>query len=473
MPDVLVLGAGLNGLTTAMLLAREGHGVTVVERDASEPTEGALPDTVWDAWERPGLSQFRQPHFMLPRWRAVMERELPEVVKELQAMGGARINLVGMLPTGLTGGGREGDGRFETVTARRPVLEAAVAAVAERAPGVAIRRGVTVTGLVTGRSAVPGVPHITGVMASGGQTIRADLVVDATGRRSRLPGMLEALGGRRPAEEREDAGFVYYARHFRARSGASTPATMATMLQHFEGVSILTLPCDNDTWAVAFITSSRDQRSRALRELVPWERALDLFPSAAHWGAGEPLTGVCVIAGIEDRYRRYLVDDRLVATGLLAVGDAWACTNPSLGRGASIGLLHACVLRDLLREVGPDEPAKLAERFDEVTETTLAPLYRMTLALDRHRLAEIDGDITGRPYRTADPAWAITKAMEAAALRDPDVLRARSSIASLIATPDEVLAQPGLLDQVISLGADAPQYPSPGPTRAELLAALG
>jgi hypothetical protein len=135
-------------------------------------------------------------------------------------------------------------------------------------------------------------------------------------------------------------------------------------------------------------------------------------------------------------------------------------------------LLHACALRDLLREVGPDEPAKLAERFDEHTETTVGALYRATLVFDRHRLAEIEGDITGQPYRTADPAWAITKAMEAAASRDPHVLRAHSSIAAFIATPEEVLAEPGLLDKVVSLGADVPRHSGPGPTRAELLAAI-
>jgi 2-polyprenyl-6-methoxyphenol hydroxylase-like FAD-dependent oxidoreductase len=40
MAEVLVLGAGLNGLATAMLLAGDGHTVTVLERDAAEPAGG-------------------------------------------------------------------------------------------------------------------------------------------------------------------------------------------------------------------------------------------------------------------------------------------------------------------------------------------------------------------------------------------------------------------------------------------------
>ena len=51
MATVLVLGAGMNGLTTAMLLARDGHEVTVLERDPAAPPPAPQ---AWDHWERPG-----------------------------------------------------------------------------------------------------------------------------------------------------------------------------------------------------------------------------------------------------------------------------------------------------------------------------------------------------------------------------------------------------------------------------------
>jgi pimeloyl-ACP methyl ester carboxylesterase/2-polyprenyl-6-methoxyphenol hydroxylase-like FAD-dependent oxidoreductase len=375
-----------------------------------------------------------------------------------------------MFPDEVTGGRRPGDERFETITARRPVVEAAVAAVAARTPGVTVRRGVRVSGLLAHHGAGE-VPHITGVLTNDGTAFEADLVVDACGRRSRAAGMLEAVGARRPVEEREEAGFVYYCRHFRSRGGRR-PVPAGMLLQHFHGYSVLTLPADDDTWGVGFVTSSRDRAVRGLRDPAAWDRAVALLPGLATWCDGEPISDVQVIAGIEDCRRRFVVDGDPVATGLVAVGDAWACTNPSIGRGASIGLLHSVALRDLLREVPPAAPERFVREFDAVTEQTIAPWYQATRAFDRHRLAEIDADLAGVPYQTPDPAWAMTTALYASALRDPDALRAQSAIASMLASPPEALAAPGLVETVIALGANAPRYPDSAPRHGELVAAI-
>ncbi|MDG4820275.1 FAD-dependent oxidoreductase [Asanoa sp. WMMD1127] len=458
MSTILVIGGGLCGLSTAMLLAHDGHDVTVLERDQAQPTP---PAQAWQAWERPGVNQFRLPHLMLPRWRAEMEAELPAVLDDLEAAGALRTNLLALLPAPQRQSWQPGDERFETVTARRPVLEAVLAAAAARTAGVTVRRGVRVTGLATRGS------RVTGVLAEGGHHLRADLVVDCGGRRSALASWLSAAGARPPAEERADCGFVYYSRHFRA---ASLPEGRGNVLQRYESASILTLPGDNGTWSVALITSARDRALRGLREPSRWDAALAAYPLAAHWCAGEPTTGVEVIAGIEDRLRTFVVDGDPVATGVVAVGDAWACTNPSLGRGATIGLLHAIGLRDVLRETADHD--KVTRRFHEWTTTVMEPLYRATRWLDGHRLAELDADAAGVPYRPDDPRWAFSLATFAAGLVDPDVARAYQSLASMLATPDDLVAQPGLAEKIMRLGAGAPTYPLPGPRRADLLAAV-
>jgi hypothetical protein len=56
--------------------------------------------------------------------------------------------------------------------------------VAGRCPGLEVRRGIAVAGLVTGPAARDGVPHVAGVRLGTGEEVAADLVVDMTGRRS-------------------------------------------------------------------------------------------------------------------------------------------------------------------------------------------------------------------------------------------------------------------------------------------------
>ena len=87
-----------------------------------------------------------------------------------------------------------------------------------------------------------------------------------------------------------------------------------------------------------------------------WERVVRSYPLVAHWADGEPLDDdIAVMAKIEDRHRAFVVDGEPVVTGVAALGDAWACTNPSLGRGATIGLLHARALRDAIRTHALDD----------------------------------------------------------------------------------------------------------------------
>lgn len=57
-PRVVVMGAGVAGMATALLLSRDGNPVTIVERD------DFAVSTVDDAigWKRKGVPHFIQPH---------------------------------------------------------------------------------------------------------------------------------------------------------------------------------------------------------------------------------------------------------------------------------------------------------------------------------------------------------------------------------------------------------------------------
>ncbi|HET8951556.1 MAG TPA: FAD-dependent oxidoreductase, partial [Solirubrobacteraceae bacterium] len=216
MSKVIVLGGGLCGLASALMLARDGHEVTVLERDPGPVPES--PERAWEAWERGGVAQFRQAHYMQPRGRQVLGAELPDVLAAIREAGAAELHWPRMMPPTIEDRSpRPGDEELMTVTARRPTLEQAMASAAERQEGLTVRRGVAVARLETHVHA--GSVHVTGVRTEQGATLYCDLVVDATGRRSRMPALLLEAGGPEAAEEGGDSAFVYYTRFFRSADG--------------------------------------------------------------------------------------------------------------------------------------------------------------------------------------------------------------------------------------------------------------
>jgi 2-polyprenyl-6-methoxyphenol hydroxylase-like FAD-dependent oxidoreductase len=460
-------GGGIAALTTAMLLAGDGHEVTVLERDPAVPPS---PEAAWDEWRRRFVAQFRLPHLFLSRFRTEVERELPGLAEALGRAGALRFNPLALAPPAAIGGFRESDRAYEMLTGRRAVMEAVIAGEAQAAPGVGVRRGVEVAGLVTGDPAPGGVPRVTGVRTADGEQIAADLVIDATGRRSPLGRWLAGCGAAPAHEEAEDSGFLYYGRHFRSADG-SVPPMLGPALQEYGTVSSLTLPADNGTWSVVLVISATDTALGGLSQPETWRAVVKALPLVAHWVDGEPLEDhIVTIAKIEDRHRSLVVGGQPVATGVAGLADAWGCTNPSLGRGISIGVLHGRVLRDTLRRSDPGDAGRFAADFHEATASTVEPWYRSTVRFDRHRLGEIDAEIRGEAYEPGDPWWDDLRGLQLAASGDPDCLRASLDVINVLRTPDEVLADPVIAGRARAAFAGRPDGAAFGPGRAELVA---
>lgn len=465
MSRVVVCGGSVIGLATAMMLAADGHEVTVLEADPEGvPAEGP---GAWEAWRRRGVAQFRQPHSLLSRFRLVCDEELPGLTDRLRAAGCLPVDYLRHMPRSITDRSRRpGDEDLTTVTGRRPVVESVVAAAAVEHRGVEVRRGVGVAALCLGAEVVPGVPHITGVRTVDGVRLATDLVVDAMGRRSPSARWLSAAGAPEPEVEQGDRGFVYYTRYF---TGSQRPERRGPPLQPMGSVSLLTLDSDNDTWAVTVYGLSDDAPLKNLRDPDVFTRVVSLNPRIAHFLDGTPITGVLSMAGIMDRRRRFAVDGRPVATGFAAVGDAWACTNPSAGRGLAVGLLHAQTLRRLVRE-HLDDPAAFAVEWDVRTERDVAPFVRDQFDADAARVAEMDAHRRGEPAPAADSP---TARLAVAARSDPEAFRGLLEIFLCTALPVDVLARPGMADRIEEAGAGAQQHRASGTAdRTQLLAAL-
>jgi hypothetical protein len=288
------------------------------------------------------------------------------------------------------------------------------------------------------------------------------------GRRSVLPRWLEQIGCAPIHEEAEDSGFIYYGRFFRSSTG-EVPATVGPLLTPIGSFSVLTLPSDADTWSVTAFIAAGDRPLKALRHEDVFTSVIRACPLQAPWLEGEPITEIVSMGGVLDRYRRFVNGGRPVATGVAAVADAWACTNPSLGRGISLGLAHAVLLRDVVRSELED-PLGFAEAWDEATERELTPWYRNTIAIDRARIAEIEAirnglEPPGPPTFEAGLAVSLFRVMPF----DAELLRAGLEMIGCLALPDEVFARPGIVDKVVALAEANPPQPVPGPTREELL----
>jgi 2-polyprenyl-6-methoxyphenol hydroxylase-like FAD-dependent oxidoreductase len=310
------------------------------------------------------------------------------------------------------------------------------------------------------------------VRTADGSAVRADIVIDAMGRRSKGPEWLTEVGARPPEQLAEDCGFTYYTRYF----AGAPPAMLGPALAPIGSISIVRLPGDHDTWSLTVFTATGDQPLKRLRDVASWTRVVEACPLHAPWLEGQPIGEILPMSGIMDRYRRFVLDGRPVATGFFAVADAWACTNPSAGRGLTVGFKHAVLLRDVLHGDQTD-PYTLAEQFHEITETEVAPWYWSQIAADRARVAEITAVREGRqPHPPADELAQLMVDLSRFTPLDADIARASLEYIGTLTPIQEIAERPELREKLTAVKQsidDAPPPAIPGPDRAQLLQLLG
>ncbi|MEU6867585.1 FAD-dependent oxidoreductase [Streptomyces sp. NPDC046876] len=450
MARVAVVGGGISGLGTALMLGRRGHAVTLFEQDGRQAGEDL--DRDFFRWRRPRVPHAVQPHSLLAPVRTVLRAEAPDVYADLLARGAREYHefdwFGGHPPR------RDGDEELVTLRTRRIVLEAALAAAVERERTVDVRTGCRVRGLVfaAGRP-----PRVTGVRA-GTDTYPADLVVDASGRRSPVPRWLTAAGCRPPVVDSHRTGIAYLCRWYRLRGeGPRDPGRVKTgSAAPFALAGVF--PSDNDIFAVHLVLSTGDPTRGALTDPAVFEAAARRFPATAAWLdlAPEPQSAVLAMAGLDNRWTALADEEGPVVTGLVNAGDSLIHTNPTSGHGVSLGLRAAQYLAAHADQVAADSVG-----YHAWTERSLRPWFDAQVAADRgtgQRLAE--GESAALPDRRA-------AAVGACAFDDPVVMRARAQVRHLVRTPDEAYGTDEVDRHVTAWLAAHPDF-SPGydgPTR--------
>jgi len=483
----VVLGGGLAGLAAARLLRRHFPRVVVLERDRRPET--ASPEDAFAAWERRGVPQFRHSHAFLARLRVVLLAHLPDVLDRLRAAGVRELGLDEVTPPGVTLAPRADDEDVVLLACRRSTFEWALRASVAGRPGIELREGVVIEGLV-GEARDGGRPTVTGVRLADGSTIPAAIVVDATGRGSRAPGWLAALGAPAPYERSAETGIFYYTRFYRLRRGRGPRGTTGLVAGDLGWVKLAIFPGDNRTFSITVGAPVDDAELRGLAEPARFERFVHAFPAVAPWrtrGTSVPIAGeetpVLVMGRLRNRLRRFVDRSGLpLATGFFAIGDAAYHSNPIYGRGAPSGLVQAALLDEAL-ERHPCDLAAAARHLDRRSEAELRPFWEAAVAGDRRGLGE------RRPFALTSPrawlvgvaeqafGWFVDRAIVPAMRVDPVVFRGLLRVFNMLDPPEQLLRDPELVLRALPvlarvLRGDEPAHLFPRVERDAVLARL-
>jgi 2-polyprenyl-6-methoxyphenol hydroxylase-like FAD-dependent oxidoreductase len=473
--DIVIAGGSAAGLFAGLLLARAGHQVLVLEQDRLQPA----PDVESAAAMafRASAPQIVQPHLVMARCRQLLIGRLPDVYAGLLAAGVAEAPLRTQMPDTLADTAAwPGDEQLTPVMTRRSTVDWVLRRAAAAEPGVTVRSGVKVTGLVFAAGRPAGLPpHVTGVRTGDGE-VAADLVIDATGRRSPVDDWLAQAGARTTATWRAECGLAYFSRHYRVRPDARLPAPLVTrILVALDEFMAGKWGGDNGAVQMAVAPLAADHRFRTARDPQVFTAILRTVPACAAWlEVMDPITGVFAMGGLHNTLRRLVADGTPVATGLHAIGDSVCTTNPTLGRGLPLALTGAADLTDVISE-HPDDPAAQALALDHLVGAHVAPFYHDQAAVDAGRLAMMRHTIFGAPPPRPShvPGRVTYPQLRAAASYDPVAFRALWTINGMTRAPEEVYTDPGIVartQETLKRYRTAP--PAAQPTREQLLIAL-
>jgi 2-polyprenyl-6-methoxyphenol hydroxylase-like FAD-dependent oxidoreductase len=480
----VVVGGSVAGLACAQALARAGLSVCVLEKDPAPLPED--PAQAFLRWQRASVPQARHSHALLARLLELLRAREPALLEALRTHGAEEIRFVDVLKKALPGAVLLAeDDDIAVLACRRTTFEWVLRRYVSALPGVEIRGGVAVTGLLAEPCDGAAPPRVRGVRSAHAR-FDADLVVDASGRRSRLRHWLAEIGARRPREHSEPCGIFYSSRFYRGRAGAALPVLDGPMGADYGFLKVGVFPGDAHTWSVTLAASPDDPPLRALTRAGAFEAIAASLPLTAPWvdpAVAEPCSEVHAMTGLRNT-RRFLVEEgEPLALGVAAAGDALIHTNPIVGRGCTLAFVNAYLLADAWSESGADLRA-FALGLEEKVEREIVPWYEGMLAQDRDaiRVMEMlrDGEDPWRVNRddgSVDPAaWLRTLLRDGfvPALReDAAVLRAFLRLFNLLDAPSDLMKDPAPLARVLaSYARRETRAPTPQPTRAEVVAQL-
>lgn len=410
------------GLLAARALAGSYGEVTLVDRDE-------LPA---GAGDRRGVPQGRQLHALLAGGQQALERLFPGLTDELVAGGvpvgdaladvhlafsGARLRRA---PTGLV-----------LLSLSRPLLEHHVRARVLADPSVVLAPPADVVGL----AATPDGRRVTGarVVPRGSreeEVLDADLVVDATGRGSRLPAWLVALDHERPAEERVAVDIGYGSCRFRLPDdalGGALGSVHAPTRARPRGAALARL--EGGQWVLTLAGTAGDHPPTDLDGFVRFARAIGATEITAALQAG-PALGAPVAFRFPASVRRRYEHIKDGPVGLVVVGDSVCSFNPVYGQGMTVAALEALALREHVRRAVPVDTRRLQRQVGRCVD----PAWQLALTADLDQPG-----VGGRRRPGTRLMTGYVRRLHAAAANDADLATAFVRVSGLVDPPAALL----------------------------------
>jgi 2-polyprenyl-6-methoxyphenol hydroxylase-like FAD-dependent oxidoreductase len=343
----VVVGGSIGGMLAARVLADHFDRVTVVERDV-------LPE---GSENRPGVPQARHLHFLLKRGLMVAEELFPGITADLQEAGshlldqGSDFRILyrsGWSPRAHLG--------LEFCTFTRPLFEATVRRHLMKQPKVVLRQGVEVAGLeldashskVTGvrlrpRRRDPGV-------AIEEELVEAELVVDTSGRGSRAPEWLEAVGFEKPEDTVVDAFWGYATRIYEPVEELKKEWKVLFLINRppYQPRAGIIQPIEGNRWIVTLAGVMHDYPPTDEAAFLQFARSLSSPELYRAIQKARPLSKISGYRRTENRLRSF--EKARLPRGFAALGDSVCAFNPVYGLGMTLTGLEALALRKGLQQ---------------------------------------------------------------------------------------------------------------------------
>jgi len=229
----------------------------------------------------------------------------------------------------------------------------------------------------------------------------------------------------------------------------------------------IAFPADNGCFAVAMSPSMTDPLRGSLMEPEVFGAYVDAVPQIQAWvSRGTPITDPLPLARINNCQRR--LTDRVgpIVTGFVMLGDSANHTNPTYGRGVSLGFAQAQHLARTAEMTA--SPVEFAIAFSEWTDANTGAWRQSQQEADGFLLSLAQATVANETPPTPPPQFLFRQAMAALADRDAEV-------AALVARELHLLCPAGSVEADLAVSAKVrafmergpPRPPPAGPSRRE------